>query len=152
MNASAQNSPAGTDYLAGIIKSVLASAEAEGADTGRKADTAQTSAKESAPTADLFSSLLSNPELLAKLPSLISTVKPMMELLSARPSPPTAAAAVQLNEERAKPTSAAEKKDDGADRRAALLCAMKPYLSPDRQNAIDYIIKLSRLGDMLKSL
>ena len=36
--------------------------------------------------------------------------------------------------------------------RTELLRAMKPYLSRDRQEAIDYIIKLGRLGDILKSL
>ena len=36
--------------------------------------------------------------------------------------------------------------------RACLLRALKPYLSHDRQMAVDYIIKLSRLGDILKTL
>ena len=40
----------------------------------------------------------------------------------------------------------------GTDSRTALLCAMKPYLSEDRRNAVDYIVKLSRLGEILKTL
>lgn len=36
--------------------------------------------------------------------------------------------------------------------REALLCAMKPYLSPSRAETIEKIIKISRLGDLLGSL
>ena len=50
------------------------------------------------------------------------------------------------------PTGATAKRSQTEERRAALLCAMKPYLSRDRQEAIDYILKLSRLGDLLKTL
>ncbi len=104
---------------------------------------------------DLFSSLLSNPELLSKLPTIISTVKPILEMLgsggggaipaSAPQSPVTALSAQST-------ASPLQKGNPSADSRAALLCAMKPYLSRDRQNAIDYIVKLSRLGDILKTL
>ena len=38
------------------------------------------------------------------------------------------------------------------DQRFALLIAIKPYLGHDRQNAIDYILKLSHLGSILKNL
>ncbi|MBE6538570.1 MAG: hypothetical protein E7671_03795 [Ruminococcaceae bacterium] len=36
--------------------------------------------------------------------------------------------------------------------REALLCALKPYLSHEKADTIDRLIKLSRLGDILKSL
>ena len=39
-----------------------------------------------------------------------------------------------------------------SDNRTALLIALKPYLSPERGEIIDYIIKFSKLGDMLKKL
>lgn len=38
------------------------------------------------------------------------------------------------------------------DNRIALLVALKPYLSRERGEIIDYIIKFSKLGDMLKKL
>ena len=108
---------------------------------------------------DILSSLLSNPELLSKIPTIISSVKPLLDMLGSQmmgqSSPPhtAQAASIQALPDTAKadisvPTIARGKDSD----RAALLCAMKPYLSRDRQNAIDHIIKLSRLGDVLKSL
>ena len=36
--------------------------------------------------------------------------------------------------------------------RACLLRALKPYLSPGRSEAIDYIIKFSSIADLLKNL
>ena len=37
-------------------------------------------------------------------------------------------------------------------RREALLCAMKPYLSPTRREAVDYLIRLARVGDAIRAL
>jgi hypothetical protein len=103
------------------------------------------------PQPDILSTLLSNKELIARLPQIISVAKPMLELLGSQTNlkKDTEAKSDPL------PTSArpAESQRSANDaNRAALLCAMKPYLSHDRQNAIDYIIKLSRLGDILKTL
>ncbi len=41
---------------------------------------------------------------------------------------------------------------DRCARREALLCALKPYLSKDRCAAIDYLIRLGRVGDAIKAL
>jgi hypothetical protein len=63
-----------------------------------------------------------------------------------------------INEPVTEPTSSKDvpaslvKHSPSADSRTALLCAMKPYLSRDRQNAIDYIVKIGKLGDILKTL
>ncbi len=47
-------------------------------------------------------------------------------------------------------------KDDGRSdhcaRRETLLCALKPYLSEDRCAAVDYLIRLWRVGDAIKGL
>lgn len=64
------------------------------------------------------------PELISKLPLILS-------LLSGSDSPP---------------------KSQGEKNREALLCALKPYLSPSRAEAIEKIIKLSRLGDIFGSI
>ena len=40
----------------------------------------------------------------------------------------------------------------GCDRREALLCSLKPYLSPEKCAAIDYLIRLSRVGDAIRAL
>lgn len=81
---------------------------------------------EGSATPSPLSALAANPDLLSKLPELISVMKP---LLSGNAS-----------------TSI------GTDKRLALLCAMKPYLSPKRCEAIDYITKMSKLGDTLKHI
>ena len=111
------------------------------------------------PIGDVFSSLLSNPDLLLKLPSIISAAKPIIDMFSqsqknqvsndaTTASESVAAGSVLASPER-NPSRVLGRE---AECRNALLCAMKPYLSSDRQNAIDYIIKLSRLGDILKTL
>ena len=102
---------------------------------------------------DVFSSLFSNPELLAKLPTIISSVKPIIDMLGrsggeAGQSIPSAAIS---RKSEAQDTQKTPQKP-GADSRTALLCALKPYLGEDRRRAIDYIVKLSKLGDILKTL
>ena len=102
---------------------------------------------------DIFSSLLSNTDLISKLPQIVSAVKPILDLLAKPQAHASEQAKPTTNDTAAlpaHPAASARAKSD-ADR-TALLCAMKPYLSKDRQNAIDYIIKLSRLGDILKTL
>lgn len=37
-------------------------------------------------------------------------------------------------------------------RREALLLALKPYLSPERCAAVDYLIRLSRVGDAIRAM
>ena len=47
------------------------------------------------------------------------------------------------------------KQGEGAiasDKRACLLAAMKPYMSPQRCAAIDYIIKFSQISEILKKI
>ncbi len=109
----------------------------------------------SAPMGDILSSLLSNPELISKLPGIISSIKPIIELfgqgISSTPASVSVSAAPASPPQTA-PASALARSNHGADSRTALLYAMKPYLSSDRQNAIDYIVKIGRLGDILKTL
>ncbi|MBR3879469.1 MAG: hypothetical protein IKJ24_05020 [Clostridia bacterium] len=114
---------------------------------------------------DILSSLLSNPELIGKLPAILSTIKPILDMLKATSgtsaavsSPVSAPVSAPVSE--ADPESTTPKDvpaalvnhSPGADSRTALLCAMKPYLGRDRQNAIDYIVKIGKLGDILKTL
>ncbi len=39
-----------------------------------------------------------------------------------------------------------------ADSREALLCALKPYVSEGRREAIDYIIRISQVSDLMKNM
>jgi hypothetical protein len=73
-------------------------------------------------------SLLSRPDLLAKLPLLLKTVQSLTEPL------PEA------------------KNDKRPDTPVALLCALRPYLNEQRRQALDTMIRVSRLSESLKSL
>ena len=42
------------------------------------------------------------------------------------------------------------KKDPREEHRNALLCALKPYLSEDRRQMVDHIMKLSQISDILR--
>lgn len=77
-------------------------------------------------------SILSDPSIMAKLPEVISVLRPML-------------GNVGHEKEHAKSAPHA------GDRRMALLCALKPYLSPRRCEAVDYITRISRLGDVIKN-
>ncbi len=99
----------------------------------------------------LLSSLLSNPELLSKLPELISIVSPLLSNLSPIGNAQTHTPAAPQNQ--AKPAGAfLPTQSREVQNSNALLCALKPYLKKERQDAIDYMIKLNRLGDILKTL
>lgn len=42
--------------------------------------------------------------------------------------------------------------EDSSAKREALLCALKPYLSPERCAAIDYLLRLWRVGEAIAAL
>lgn len=116
----------------------------------------QNTAQKASDSGDILSSLMSNPELIAKIPQIISFVTPLLSgFLGSHAEAPkeseifTVSNAVSnaLSEKKSSP-----KPPSHSDSRAALLCAIKPYLCSDRQAAVDYIIKLSRLGEILKTL
>ena len=74
-------------------------------------------------------SLLSNPDIMSKLPDVINVIKPLMSGGKAEPS-----------------------RSPALDKRLGLLMAMKPYLSPKRCEAIDYIARMSKLSETVKGL
>ena len=96
---------------------------------------AQPSAGEKPPTGDIpasapadgLAAILSNPTLMANLPNLLAGM---------RPAPA--------------PAPAREKSPE--DRRRDLLLALKPFLSKDREHAVDLILQISRLGAVLRMM
>ncbi len=87
--------------------------------------------EQSAPNiTDGLGAVLSNPELMAKLPQVMAMLRPMMEQQTAAPPP--------------------QKKAETD--RSALLLALKPFLSEDRRNAVDAMLRLSALGDVLRRI
>ena len=77
--------------------------------------------------------LLANPALLTALPALAENLGPLLS---------RAAGGVG--------TSPSATRPRGADRHTALLCAIKPYLSPGRQEAAETVIRLCRVWDALE--
>ena len=78
-------------------------------------------------------SLLANPALLTALPTLAENLSPLLGSMSRRTgSAPTAT------------------RPHTVDRHTALLCAVKPYLSPRRQDAAETVIRLCRIWDALE--
>lgn len=78
--------------------------------------------------------LLSNPDVMEKLPQVMATIAPM------------------LNGEDNGGSAVAASSSHSGSHRTALLCALKPYLSPRRRQAIDYIIRLEKIGSLLHAI
>lgn len=68
------------------------------------------------------------------LSSLVSTLTPLMSGLSGSKN------------------SGRSRGSTETDRREALLYALKPYVSEGRREAIDYIIRISRMSEVLKTI
>ncbi len=87
---------------------------------------------------DGLSAVLSNPALLEKLPQILSMLSPMLSSpTSAQPSAPAHSTGVTSHH---------------ATDRDHLLLALKPFLSRERQEAVDAILRIARLGVLLKQL
>ena len=122
-----------------------------------------------------ISQLLQNPEIAAKLPRIMEALAPVMaEMIAekaaaasaetaqapqnatetAEPAE-TAGAAQAAGASAAAPTvqpAAAGAKATAASRRTAHLRALAPYLSAERQNALDTVMKVSALLDLLSEV
>lgn len=143
------------DVLGDILGKILGSQIQGGNPTApQKEQPEQASAENigSGMSGDIFSSLLSNPDLLMKLPSIISAAKPIIEMMSQTKQQASSETATVSAGSVLKPSQPSHHASHLTDNRTALLCAMKPYLSDDRRRVIDYIVKLGRLGDILKTL
>jgi hypothetical protein len=78
--------------------------------------------------------LLTNPSLLTALPTLAENLAPLLGSLSG--------GGVGSAKSATRPRT--------VDRHTALLCAVKPYLSPRRQEAAETVIRLCRVWDALE--
>ena len=91
---------------------------------------------------DGISRVLSNPDMLAKLPDVMRMLAPMMQQASTA-SQETSVVAAPLHH---------DKEHDRRHCRNDLLLALKPFLSEERCRAVDMLLGLSRLGDALQKL
>ncbi len=99
----------------------------------KKSETDATQASASVPT-DGLASLLSDPSALEKLPQIIAVMKPLLGSLSVPAAP--------VKDAKQSPELC----------RDNLLCALKPFLSPERRDAVDAILRISKLGTILQQL
>ena len=116
--------------------------------------------------------LLQNPEIAAKLPRIMEALAPVMAEMKAEKAAAAAAETAQAPQNAAETAEAAEAaqaagasaaaptvqpaaagaKASAASRRTALLRALAPYLSAERQNALDTVMKVSALLDLLSEV
>ena len=122
-----------------------------------------------------ISQLLQNPEIAAKLPRIMEALAPVMAEMKAekaagtavanavaptdvaQDAPPEAAptaqaAAASATAAPAALPASAGAKPTSASRRMALLRALSPYLSEERQSALDTVMKVSTLLDLLSEV
>lgn len=122
-----------------------------------------------------ISQLLQNPEIAAKLPRIMEALAPVMAEMKAekaagtavahaaaptdgaQDAPPETAPAAQAAAASATAAPAAlpasaGAKPTSASRRMALLRALSPYLSEERQSALDTVMKVSTLLDLLSEV
>lgn len=91
--------------------------------------------------ADGISRVLSDPQMMAKLPEVMKMLAPMMQQGGSLGTSVPAVAMPEPKGER-----------DRRGCRNDLLLALKPFLSPERCRAIDMLLGLSRLGDALQKM
>ena len=126
----------------------------------------ETAAPEKDPLSSAIDGILSNPEMLSMISSMADKLKngsgananpePTEESASAS-STPNASDGVggmsdMLTSLAPLLSSELSHSSPADDKRACLLRALKPYLSEGRSEAIEYIIKFSRLSELLKRL
>lgn len=122
-----------------------------------------------------ISQLLQNPEIAAKLPRIMEALAPVMAEMKAEKAAGTAvahaaaptdgaqdalpeavpaaqAAAASATAAPAALPASAGAKPTSASRRMALLRALAPYLSEERQSALDTVMKVSTLLDLLSEV
>ena len=85
-----------------------------------------------APPVDGLAAVLSNPELMAKLPQMMSMLAPMRS-------------STQAPAHNNAPKSAEDHRND-------LLLALRPFLSPERCQAIDAMLRIAKLGAILRQI
>ncbi len=118
-----------------LLQRLLDEAEAETADVSPPAAIPTVSPPQPPPTTGGggLGTLLSNPALLTALPTLAENLAPLLGALSG---------GVGSAKTATRPHT--------IDRHTALLCAVKPYLSPRRQGAAETVIRLCRIWDALE--
>lgn len=124
--------------LNALLNRLLDEAEGETADASSPADTPTAASPTPSPAVATpltggggLGSLLTSPAMLSVLPTLAENVAPLLGALSGG-------------------VGSSATRPHTVDRHTALLCAVKPYLSPRRQEAAETVIRLCRIWDALE--
>ncbi len=125
--ASATDDPAAAS---GVLSRLLDQVESgERIDAAAGAATSAATPTEKNPLGTLLGGAVSNPALLSALPTLLENIGPLLAGGNA---------------------ARAAGGDRHLDRHTALLCALKPYLGQERQEAVETVIRLCRVWDALE--
>ncbi len=124
--------PALMERISGVIKGEATPNEADGAGGENRVG---------APVAgaDGISSVLSDPAMMQKLPQVMAMLAPLMN-----------GSKTAQGSERAEGSGTGNVRDKKCQR-DDLLLALKPFLSPARCEAIDMLLRISRLGNALQN-
>ena len=128
--------PAFLQKLSSVLSSLQGAAKSTAgtAESTVPTQSESTAASASALPIDGLAAVLSNPAMMEKLPAVIAMLKPMMENSGgATPASASVTATVSSPEHS----------------RETLLVALKPFLSKERGEAIDTILRISQLGSLL---
>ena len=134
--------------------------QAVGALLGGKPPAANNTADIPSLPPDGLRSLLSDPQLMEKLPQMMAMLSPLLSAKApseasssptAEPALPSTSLPVAAPAAERVPSEAHASlgTNSASKQRDALLCALKPFLSPERQHAVDSLLQLSRLGDLI---
>ena len=158
--AEEMQAPAGLD-IGALLGGILGSGGEKGvSDSGGGAARSDVGAEQAIALQEGIGKVLSDPQMMARLPEVIEMLRPMMGGLpagggdgekgdadtgqSGSDAPGTAV-----------PASVSHKDGRGGrgahERRIALLCALRPYLSPRRQEAVDYILRMDKMGKLFRN-
>lgn len=121
--------------LGGILERILDEVEAEGTPSvspDEQPSRLAPSPDTPPPGGNLLGLLSQNPALLSALPTLMENLSPLLGGLGGTGRAPSAV------------------RPHSVDRHTALLCALKPYLSPHRRDTAETVIRLCRVWDALE--
>lgn len=107
---------------------------------------------------EAVSKLMAHPELISAVASALGGMQggvpspPPPEEAAQSPSSPKVSASPDIPASLSPLLSKLASQSGGVCRHEALLCALKPYVSPSRKEAIEYIIKISKMSNLVKGL
>ncbi len=149
--------------LSGIAKLLSSQSRSTSSDSGAKDTGVGQSDADSTPSPDMsgiLSAALSNPQLLAALPKMLETLSSAMHAPAPAPESDKGNDAPAQSAEAASLSSLLPALSGGGggykkpprvtDRRSALLMALKPYMSHDKAEMIDTIVRIIEIMSIIK--